>query len=295
MRLILLCLCFCHALFGAQSYIGYSKSGGRFGDNLLTYLHAKWLSYQNDIPIAYEPFEYSSQLTFSDREIHIDNPFEHNLRQMPYRPSMRLDKTMPFLYMCPYFPAFEEEQNQGGWPHFAVDWKDPAFRALCLSMIAPNYPLSLTLPPKDTLSIAMHIREGGGYDTDHTRLYDPLKLPPLSYYIEALLKVTALFPNQPIHCQIFTDALDPQALAEQIAQFAPFNVSLHCRTEENHHTKNVLEDFFSLFHYDILIRSRSNFSVIPSLLHDYKIVCSPEAFSRIGRTIKITQIGICRF
>lgn len=290
MRLFALCLLCFQTLFGAQSYIGYSKSGGRFGDNLLTYLHAKWLSYKSDVPIFYEPFPYSSELAFSSQEFSTDDP--SRLHLLPYRPGMHLEKSLPFIYLCPYFPAFEDEQNQGGWTHFSVDWKDPVFRALCLSLIAPKRPLALTLPPKDTLSIAMHVREGGGFDTDHTRLYDPLKLPPLTYYIEALAKVAALFPDRPLYCHIFTDAIDVQAIAKTIAQNAPSNVTIHYRTEENHHTKNVLEDFFSLFHYNILIRSRSNYSVIPALLHDYEVVCFPEEFSRIGRTIKITRIGI---
>ncbi len=69
------------------------------------------------------------------------------------------------------------------------------------------------------------------------------------------------------------------------------NVSLHYRKEENHHTKNVLEDFFSLFHFDVLIRPRSNFSIVPQLLHDYAIVYYPAEYIRTGTTIQITRIG----
>ncbi len=64
------------------------------------------------------------------------------------------------------------------------------------------------------VSIAIHIREGGGFDTDHTRLDDPLKLPPLPYYIEALSRAIALFPEQKIYCHLFTDAGDAEAMTQ---------------------------------------------------------------------------------
>ena len=37
-------------------------------------------------------------------------------------------------------------------------------------MISPKVDLVLTIPPASTINIAIHIREGGGYDTDHTQL-----------------------------------------------------------------------------------------------------------------------------
>jgi hypothetical protein len=51
-----------------------------------------------------------------------------------------------------------------------------------------------------------------------------------------------------------------------------------------------LEDFFSLFQFDVLIRPQSNFSLIPSLLHDYALLCFPSNFSRFGARPIITNI-----
>ncbi|HEV7737800.1 MAG TPA: hypothetical protein VGO47_10580, partial [Chlamydiales bacterium] len=39
--------------------ITYEFSGGRFGDNLLAYFHAKWVSYKYNIPFFYKEFPYS--------------------------------------------------------------------------------------------------------------------------------------------------------------------------------------------------------------------------------------------
>src|ERR1700742_2068654 len=50
------------------SAITWEPNGGRFGDNLLSYSRAKWLSYQYNIPLLYLPFRYSDQLRLHQNE-----------------------------------------------------------------------------------------------------------------------------------------------------------------------------------------------------------------------------------
>jgi hypothetical protein len=289
MRLIFFLSLFCEALFGA--YIGHSKCGGRFGDQLVHYLHAKWLSHQSGIPLFYTPFVYSSMLKLDEVEAHL--PRDYNLVSFPINARTSLNKAARILYECPYFPSLEEEQNQGGWYAFKVDWKDPAFRKMALSLIEPKEKLDLVTLPADCLSVAIHVREGGGFDTDHTRLYDPLKLPPIEFYIEAMHELIRHFPEKKIYCHIFTDAMDSKTIGETLQEaMKPYeNVSIHYRKEGNHHTKNVLEDFFPLFSFDVLIRPRSSFSILPELLHDYLAVYSPAEYIRTGTKIQITRIS----
>ena len=56
-------------------------------------------------------------------------------------------------------------------------------------------------------------------------------------------------------------------------------IEFNYRKELNNHTVNVLEDFFSFFHYDILIRPASNFSIVAGFLHDYALLAAPEKFT----------------
>ena len=42
--------------------------GGRLGDQLIAYMHAKWVSYLYDIPLLYKPFHYSNDLVLDDKE-----------------------------------------------------------------------------------------------------------------------------------------------------------------------------------------------------------------------------------
>ena len=51
-----------------SSKVTYTFSGGRFGDNLLAYIHAKWIAYRYHIPLLYKPFDCSDQLVLHNLE-----------------------------------------------------------------------------------------------------------------------------------------------------------------------------------------------------------------------------------
>ena len=261
-RFFLLML-FSFALNGAS--ISY-QNGSRFGDCLIAYLHAKWLSYQYDLPLVYKPFHYSSELAMDEKEgRQAKGPL------VPLRHMLQIQKTTPFVYEVPYFPESPTESGT----LFHVDWKDSKFRKMAREMIAPKRPLQIVRPPVEMVSIAIHIRDGGSYvhDFDVKEKW-PYKAPPLEFYLEGFQKIVKLYEGRPIYCHLFTDAEEPAQLAESFRQLAP-HVTFGFRESGNHHDQNVLEDFFSLFEFDILIRPESNFSMVPSLLHDYEIVYSP--------------------
>ena len=242
--------------------VTYSFSGGRFGDNLLTYLHAKWLSYEHQVPLAYKPFPYSTELILDERE-----------------PSIEFFQDVE-LVECPYFPENEFELGKHPYFHFQVDWENHQFRQIAREMISPKEELQLIYPPPGRISVAIHVREGGGKDPDGFTLRDPLKCPPVAFYAECFKTALNLLKGKPIYCRLFTDALHPEEIADAILLGVddPSRVVMEYRREDNNPDANVLEDFFSLFHYDILIRPESNFSIIPSLLHDFALVFSPHSF-----------------
>lgn len=288
--------------FMNKNIVSYEVTPGRFGDNLLTYLHAKWFSYEHKIPLLYRPFPYSSFLSLDDTEVHFkDKKKRKNLRMNPHfktkvKKWSSLSKwpLLSFHYKCPYFPESEWEKKHLKYFSFPVNWKDPQFRKIVKELIAPKETLQLTLPPTDCISIAMHVREGGGFDTDAARLIVPLKLPPLDFYTEGLKYIVSLFPEKSLYCHIFTDALEPEKIVDQMKQAIGSNewVKFDYRKEQNHHEANVLEDFFSLFHFDILIRSQSNYSLIPSLIHDYAVIYSPKDCEIKNNSVKITELEI---
>jgi hypothetical protein len=282
--------------------VTYEFSGGRFGDCLLSYLHAKWIAYEKQIPLFYRPFAYSSQLVLHDKETNLsdlgDTPrLRFRMGNGPVNPRI----PFPILYICPYFPEdpwelAQTKYNSAPWFYFAVNWKDPQFRYFVLPLIQPKKELSLVVPPLDRITIALHYREGGGYDDQSAHEGWPLKFPPLHFYVDALLSAIELCHSKPIYCHIFTDALHPELIAEAIQSAIPKETPIlfGYRKEKNSPTQNVLEDFFSLFHFDILIRPQSNFSMIPSLLHDFVAVYSPASFIREGTKVIIEKTRLER-
>ncbi len=265
-----------------QGGVTYTFSGGRFGDNLLAYLHAKWISYQEKIPLLYKPFGYSSYLVLDEKEMTYESSRHFFTHTIEYSQSLRLGieriKTRNFLYSVPYFPEDKEEQLTYSFFHFDVDWKNTEFRTIVKELLAPKRPLATIEVPQNCISIALHVREGGGFDTDHTRYYAPKKLPPLHFYIDGLLKMLEYFKGKSIYCHVFTDAVNPESIIENIRAGIKNNHSIvfAYRKENNHHDSNILEDFFSFFKFDAMIRPQSNFSIIPSLLKDYAILIHPK-------------------
>ncbi len=266
MKLLLLLIS--TSLFGVDSAVTYEFSGGRFGDNLLSYLHAKWISYTHQIPVLYKSFPLSSELSLHD----IEAPYTHGQGRTRRHIGQGIDPNRSYLYICPYFP--EDEIEKPEYFYFELDWENEHFRAQCLELIAPKSSLKLTKLQENAINIAIHVREGGGFDHDDMKQKFPRKLPPLEFYRTGLAAVLKLLPGKPIYCHIFTDARVPQLILESFKAVFP-TIKFGCRQGFNSHDRNVLEDFFSLFQFDILIRPQSNFSIIPSLLHDFAIVHTP--------------------
>jgi hypothetical protein len=272
------------SLTAQAAAITYDFSGGRFGDNLISYLHAKWIAYQYNLPLLYRPFPFSSELVMEEKEL---KQVSFSGPKFPLRHLGFLSKDTSYLYSVSYFPENPEERPHWYIP-FIVDWEDPQFRKMAREMIAPREALDLTKPPKSTVNIAIHVREGGGFDDDNARRGSPLKLPPIEFYVEGLLKIIPLFEGKAIYCHLFTDAIDVESIANVFIQAAP-QIRFGYRKTQNFHALNVLEDFFSFFEFDILIRPQSNFSMVPALLHDFAIDYAPLRASNVHGQIKIEE------
>lgn len=282
--------------------ITYELSGGRFGDNLLAYCHAKWLSYKYKIPIFYKPFEFSDQLVFHNVEFQMKF---NNINKIHLTNKLDINANDSCIYSVPYFSEVKDEHKiNPQWIYFKVDWNDPDFKKHIKNMIYPiNLKMDYLKLPKDRTSVAVHIRTGGGYDqlstnsndtfNDYINFVFPLKFPPISFYIEQIKKISELLDNIPLYVYIFTDDANPQLLIEKISQEIQYkNIFFDFRKQGNAHNKNVLEDFFALTKFDCLIRGQSNFSLMASKISDYKIEISPIDYYRENNKPVINNIEI---
>ncbi len=297
-----------------SSAVTYGFSGGRFGDCLIAYMHAKWVSYIFRVPLLYKSFEYSNKLALS-----LEKQPLHSQRNYRNKAELSKKNVLPSslnantLYTIPFFPESRygatRPHNRFMFFNFFVDWEDENFIKILRSAIQPIKPLDLVYPPEGKISIAMHVRRGGGFDgplacelgdddrQDKTVGYADVnveaKFPPQSYYIEQLRVLDKLFQGRPLYVHVFTDDQNPQKLVDTYKKELGLSSIEFCyRTGTNKHDLNVLEDFFSLGNFDCLIRGDSNFALVASKIFDYKLVVSPVYAHWEKNTLTIDRVDV---
>ncbi len=274
--------------------VTYEQSPGRFGDNLTSYIHAKWIAYKFNLPLLYKPFVYSDKLMLHEQEYLYTNDIEDSFDTI-----LTLGKTLPdtnykkrILYKVPYFPESKWELKHGisfsnkAWEYFIVDWNDPQFIEELKKTIKPRGPIKPMALPKDRISVAVHVRRGGNHDTPETIPGFPLKFLPDEFYIEHIKKLYFLLKEKPLYLYLFTDDNNPPNIIDTFkAQLRGLDIQFDCRKGGNSDTSNVVEDFFALAQFDCLIHSESNFSLIMSKINDYKVSIYPDSFYKKDGTI----------
>lgn len=292
----------------ASSFVTYALSEGRFGDNLLAYCHAKWISYKTNVPLLYRPFIYSDQLYLHTAEKKYSLQHQ-DLREYTYYHSfVEIERNAQTVYIVPFFPESPLEicLEPFNAYYFAVDWHDPLFKQELRTMIRP---ISEFVPhiqlPNDHICVAMHVRKGTNFDRilgiDVKNLTDwnkgPLlfKIPPDSYYIDQLKRVADIYNGQPLWVYLFTDHNNPVELAEYYqSQLRGYPIIFEYRNDENRHDLNVLEDFFSMVFlpFDCLIRPESHYSFVASKIGKFKLVISPKSFFYEDKKAFINEVCI---
>ena len=314
-----------YALEKNQSAVTYTLSGGRLGDNLTAYIHAKWVAYKFNIPLLYKPFHYSDQLMMHDKELQYKEEHAKNrsMNMLKKNKALEFQTHSNTLYVIPYFPESLQEHRKpecspevlpnlskgisNDFCYMHVDWEDKAFQKEIRSMISPKKSLNLLNLPNDCITVAVHIRRQDSVcpilsETPHKNYKSnqqymdvnyPLKFPSDNYYIDQIKLIAQILHGNKIYFYIFTDNEKPELLVKKYSDaISDPSIIFDYRKAENHHDKNVLEDFFSLMQFDCLIRSDSNFSLIASKLADFKIVISPLHHRWEGRTLIIDKVNI---
>ena len=181
------------------------------------------------------------------------------------------------LLVIEYFPQDEHNSSL-----FGMNLNDPLFLSLLKKDInlKNNKDYDLVIPPSGYISIALHVRRGGG-PFDPTSFYDsqnfsianlmdsqhPLKFPPLILYFEKLRRLLTSHSKK-YFVYIFTDAPDIVNIVNIFKkEFEGFNnVIFESRNKFCGYDDNVLEDFFSMIGFDYIVRGDSNYSKLAEIL-----------------------------
>ena len=119
-----------------------------------------------------------------------------------------LRKQDDVLICIPYFPESKHDITKYHTFHFDVDWSDKNFKELLRKELTPLIPLEKIKIPDDKITVALHVRKGGGHDAPLFQrrhklkfpdLAYPLKFPPDSYFIDQLIKLSEILNDKPLY------------------------------------------------------------------------------------------------
>lgn len=291
-----------------DTYITYEFSGGRFGDNLLSYIICKYFSWKYGLTFLYRPFAWSDELYMHRLENSITNfdgqrAFKVAYRIEDYNSSNQLVK--PTLYVSNLYSKNYDWRDYTELYSYIAD--HPMLHEEIKMMIAPIETMEFNLP-QDRTSIAVHVRKGGGFDKpllsgssyndtpDATKYADcqlPLKFPPDEFYIDQIRFISQLLEDRLLYVYIFSDDRHVPALVEKYQQavnkknivfdyykiYEPFNLHL-------------IQDLFFMKEFDCLIRPDSSLSIVAQIIGDHNIVIWPTKSHWEGSTLIIDE-SVC--
>ena len=143
------------------SYVTYTLDG-RFGDNLVSFMHAQWISYKYDIPLLYIPFVHSDRLKLHNKCRIYDESIKKSVKHVKTFTNLhdcKIRKDSSTLYIFPYCPEslFEVAVSTNLF-FFPVHWEDKQFKAILKELIKPIHPVPQLELPKDRITVAVHMR-----------------------------------------------------------------------------------------------------------------------------------------
>ncbi|MEX0849090.1 MAG: hypothetical protein WD055_02580 [Candidatus Dependentiae bacterium] len=280
-----------------SSGITFGLNGGRLGDNILNYCKHKWISLKYNIDLYVPDFKYKNKLPLHHYEKSKQDLQNANFSQTKklHHDSQINTNIKNCIYVGNYYLTIDDITNRDAWPNyiFKLSIEHPEFGAQLKKMLTPeinHMPL-----PQDIITVALHIRKGGGVDlplssqqyiedkpkTSNTSKgadkYHPLKFPPEQYYLDQLLTLYTILDEQPLYAYIFTDDKHPEKITQRIqAHCKNKNIIFDCRKEDNVHNKNVLYDVCLMSKFDYLIRSGSHFPWISQIIGNHKGIIFPQ-------------------
>jgi len=278
------------------------RGHGRLGDQLMMVAKGYWTAYKYQVD--YLPIVKPNASKFHLKKSRLTPPINSvgvdDIAQARWLTHIR---NILRINIASKHPSWESPYEVGSWKGL-ID--NPEFLDHFRALLALNCPKELARPPEDCLSIAVHIRRGGGYDLplysqqlytlpDHIPpenrhfirfrgppcidLGEPLKFPPLQYYVNSLKTLAKQYNNTPLYIRIFTDDLDPRSLVKTLKNATNLtNATWESREFDNGPDRNILFDLFSMPNFDCLIRSGSHFCQIAHLLGDYRAVIYPTTY-----------------
>ncbi|MBD3231056.1 hypothetical protein GF322_00145 [Candidatus Dependentiae bacterium] len=164
-------------------------SRDRLGDQIIIYSKAKWLAYKYKIPFLLVPFEKSNQLNLFYKEKHCSK-LQYNLYPILYTifgnyvkvrtekditNALNKNSKLPTLFISRIGTKLQEhletdiEYHNTAWINsmvYELMILNPDFAKNLKYMLQPKDKIEKLTLPKDKITVAVHVRKGGGFDPE---------------------------------------------------------------------------------------------------------------------------------
>ena len=227
MNLIIILLTLICTQAVCHSAITYEFNGGRFGDCLSTYCKAKWFSHKYKLPLLYRPFTYSDQLRLHTVETMYSDKQKQSfdaIVTVNSETDIKNNKKTNVLFVSNFY------SQTPGLYEYGLQNKE--FDADIKKMLTPINKPNPILKPEGSVTAAVHVRKGGGFDkplsSDVNSKKDgqyadqiwPTKFPPDQYYCDQIKVLRKLVDSDLLLIiYLFTDDPDPATLAQKYSDY----------------------------------------------------------------------------
>lgn len=318
----------------------------RLGDAITTVCKTLYFAKAYNLPVYFCDFPYFDQFAISIKAPMLTSEIaKSHSKVVPITTQAELSKQLessePILFECQFLSETP--------PMYSVTREYPEFEELVKKAFTPLIDISQLAKPPAVVTVALHVRKGGGFDKplgskqeygrDHklpkglyikknspqgshidvwpikwpaspiflevvkNYIYKkisysdyiwPIKFPCDQYYIDQLKELSAMMPGKNLLVYLFTDDLEPEKIMERYsAQLKDYpRIIFSYRTKDNHHTKNVIEDLFSITQCDCLISASSSFATAAQLLGNHEVLMFPVWAITFPDKIVINKMGV---
>lgn len=276
--------------------ITYNVGAGRFGDKLLGFAHALYISHTTSLPLLFRDFNFhgqfdfpiNQQLTFDNKFLHYDavrshyqNEYHVNSPQSltEFLGQIRDTNTPSTIYIIDYLPSFisEWDQNNTFALLYEIPWRDASFHRLFQESVKPNIEIP-DFTKKGKLNVAVHVRTHSG-DDDPKVVYPgfPLKNTfGLDYYKRQIRKVYDWNQRLPMYVFIFSDTDNPRKVINEFKEeFKGLDIEFNIQELVRPDLNNTIQDFFAMQKFNVIIAIQSNFATMAYKLGDVDMLIMP--------------------
>ncbi len=286
----------------AISY-GFSEEK-TFGDTILGYAQARYLSYMTSLPFLYHPFDFSEQLHIGYDALPYATHASQYSRQFhiktgetltEFLSQIRNPDTPSTLFIVDYFPL-----DFSFWVFDKITenlilntpWHDAGFATILKNALRPKLPIP-DFTKRNHLNVAVHvIASCDGRDVQSSTAL-PKKYQNCDYLKHQIEKVYAWNLKRPMYVFLFSNTSTPLDLLKEFRQhFKNYTIEFDIQTLKDPDCNTTVQDFFAMQTFDVLIATQSNYSMMASLMGTFDMVMFPIRVHGNYPNYRINQVQV---